>query len=136
MVQCFEHAGLGGGEQLAQGIEVVATGSGQFEGDAEIEAKHVAGGADAEMILDTAHDLPNLMLFERLCRVLPVGAEQEAWSGGAATGITKTSVQADTASGAGDALLSAALAVLRPSARPEVPAAEGPDAFFAALSST
>jgi hypothetical protein len=45
-------------------------------------------------------------------------------------------VGAGPASGAGEILVSAGSAVFGPSARLETPAAEGPQPFFAALSST
>jgi hypothetical protein len=54
--------------------------------------------------------------------VLAVGAEAAVSSG--------------LASGAGEVVVAAGSAVLGPSARLEVPAAEGPDPFFAAFSST
>ena len=54
--------------------------------------------------------------------VLAVGAEPPVGSG--------------LASGAGQAVVAAGSAVFGPSARLEVPAAEGPDPFFAAFSST
>jgi hypothetical protein len=45
-------------------------------------------------------------------------------------------VSSGLASGAGEVVRSAGLAVFGPSTRLEVPAAEGPDPFFAAFSST
>jgi hypothetical protein len=54
--------------------------------------------------------------------VLAVGAEPSVGSG--------------LASGAGQSVIATGVAVFGPSARLEVPAAEGPDPFFAAFSST
>jgi hypothetical protein len=49
---------------------------------------------------------------------------------------TEPSVGSGLASGAGEAVVSAGSAVVGPSTRLKVPAAEGPDPFFAALRST
>ena len=118
----LEHPGLGGGQKLAQDLRVMSAGAGELEGKPEINAEDLTRRADADVVLHRLDDLPGLVLFVGLRRVLAVGAA--------------LSRQADAAFGAGRALLFAAPAVPRPSARLEVPAAEGPDAFFAALSST
>ena len=122
VVAGFEHPRLGRRHQLAQDLRVMVPDAGELDGKPEINAEDMAGGADADVILHGLDDLPGLVLFEGLRRVLAVGA---ALSG-----------QADAASGAGRALLFAAPAVPWPSAQLEVPAAESPDAFFAALSNT
>ena len=122
VVTGFEDPGLGGGQKLAGDFRVMAAGAGQLQGKPEIEAEELACGTDADVVLHGPDDVPGLVFFEGLRRMLEVWA---AISG-----------QADAACGAGEPLLFATPAVLWPSARPEVPAAEGPDAFFAALSST
>jgi hypothetical protein len=58
-------------------------------------------------------------------------ADQDVLAVGAAL-----SVGSGLASGAGQAVVAAGSAVVGPSARLEVPAAEGPDPFFAAFNST
>jgi hypothetical protein len=68
----------------------------------------------------TEQHVPGLVLLMADQGVLAVG--------------TEPSVPSGLASGAGQAVVAAGFAVLGPSARLEVPAAEGPQPFFAAFS--
>ncbi len=114
----FEHAGLRCRQQLAHDVKVVTARSRRLQRQPKIED----AGAGHDLVLDRLHGLPDLVLLDALRCVLAVGAA--------------LAVQAEASSGAGGSLLPAAMAIFGPSARPEVPAAEGPDAFFAALMST
>jgi hypothetical protein len=82
----------------------------------------VAARRQPDLPLAGKQHLPSFVLLPADQRVLAVGAESPVRSG--------------FASGAGETVVAAGPAVLGPSARLEVPAAESPDPFFAAFSST
>jgi hypothetical protein len=82
----------------------------------------VAARRKPQLALAGEEYVPRLMLLPADQDVLAVGTEP---SGGSRF-----------ASGAGQAVVAAGSAVVGPSARLEVPAAEGPQPFFAAFSST
>jgi hypothetical protein len=75
-----------------------------------------------QLALAGEQHLPGFMLMPADQGVLAVRAEAPVCSG--------------LASGAGEAVITAGVAVFGPSALLEVPAAESPDPFFAAVSST
>jgi hypothetical protein len=77
---------------------------------------------EPELALAGEQHVPRLMFLAADQGMLAVGAEPTVGSG--------------FASGAGQAFIAAGSAVFGPSAGPEVPAAEGPDPFFAAFSNT
>jgi hypothetical protein len=87
-----------------------------------VDADHVAARREPQLALAGKQHVPGLMLLLADQGVLAVGAEPPLGSG--------------FATGAGQAVVAAGPAVLGPSARLEVPAAEDPDPFFAAFSST
>ena len=83
---------------------------------------HVAVRCEPQLALAGEEHVPRLVLLPADQGVLAVGAEP--------------SVGSWFTSGAGQVVVSAGPAVFGPSARLEVPAAEGPQPFFAAFSST
>ena len=104
-------------KQFRDNGEVMATCFGDFEGHPQVDAEHMAGCGQPQLPEAGLQDVPGLVLFVRNQGVL-------------ASGTLLAAVRFTVPrSGAG-------FAVSRPSARLEVPAAESPDAFFAAVSST
>ena len=95
----------------------MATCFGDFESHTQVDAEHMAGCGQPQLPEAGLQDVPGLVLFVRGQGVLASGALLAA---------VRFTVPR----------LGAGLAVSRPSARLEVPAAESPDAFFAAVSST
>jgi hypothetical protein len=87
-----------------------------------IDPDHMTARRQPQLALAGEQHVPGLMLLLADQGVLAVRA--------------KPPVGSWLASGAGQAVVSAGSAVLGPSAWLEVPAAEGPQPFFAALSST
>ena len=79
-------------------------------------------GASPQLALACQQDFPGFMLLATDQGVLAVGAALSIGSG--------------FAPGAGEAVVAAGSAVFGPSGGLEMPAAEGPDPFFAAFSST
>jgi hypothetical protein len=77
---------------------------------------------EAQLALAGKQHVPSLVLLLADQGVLAVGAEPPVGAG--------------LPSGAGDAVVAAGPTVFGPSTRLEMPAAEGPDPFFAALSNT
>ena len=110
-------------KQLRNDGEVMTSGFGDVECHAQINAEHMAGCGQPQLPEAGLQDVPGLVLFVRNQGVLASGTLLAAvrftvpWSGAVPR-------------------LGAGFAVSRPSARLEVPAAESPDAFFAAVSST
>ncbi len=99
-------------QQLREHGEVMAAGSGDLERGMHVDADNVPARRQPELTLAGEQHLPGLMLLAADQGMLVVGAE--------------TSVGSGLASGAGQAVVAAGLAVFGPSARLEVPAAEGP----------
>jgi hypothetical protein len=87
-----------------------------------VEPNWVTARCKPQLALAGEQHVPRLVLLLADQGVLAVGAEP--------------SVSSTLASGAGQAVVAAGPAVCGPSALLEVPAAESPDPFFAAFSST
>jgi hypothetical protein len=87
-----------------------------------VDADHVSTWRQPQLPLAGQQDLPRLMFLAADQSVPAVGAEPSVGSG--------------LASGAGQSVIATGVAVFAPSALLEVPAAVGPDPFFAAFSST
>jgi hypothetical protein len=102
--------------------EVRAAGGTDPERRVHIDTDHVAVRREPQLALAGQQDVPGFVLLPGDQGVLAVGAE--------------VPVGSTLASGAGQAVVVAGPAVLGPSAGLEVPAAEGPDQFFAAFNST
>jgi hypothetical protein len=81
-----------------------------------IDADHVPARREPQLILARSHHVPDLVFSLADQGVLAVRAE--------------LAVGSWLASGAGEAAVAAGSAIFRPSARLEVPAAEGPDPFL------
>jgi len=120
--QRLDKARLGCGQQLREHSEVRAAGGAHLQRCVHVDAGHVAARCKPQLSLAGNQHLPNLVLLPADQGVLAIGAEPPGGS--------------TLASGAGEAVLAAGSAVFGPSARLEVPAAESPDPFFAAFSST
>jgi hypothetical protein len=120
--QRFDHARLGSRQQLRKHHDVIAAGGADLQRCVHLDADHVAARRRPQLALAGEQHVPGLMLLAADQGVLAVGTESSVGSG--------------LASGAGQAVVPAGPAVLWPSARLEVPAAESPDAFFAAFSRT
>jgi hypothetical protein len=101
------------GQQLRKRAEVVATGGGDLERGIQVDADHVPARRQPQVFVARQQDIPGLMLLLADQGVFAVGAEPPVGSG--------------LASGAREAIVVAGSAVLGPSARLEVPAAESPD---------
>ena len=84
-----------------------------------VDTDHLAARREAQLSLAGKKHVPHLVLLPADQGVFAIGAEPSVCSG--------------LASGAGEAFVAAGLAVLGPCARLEVPAAEGPEPFFAAF---
>lgn len=100
----------------------MAARKGELERGMHINPGHVPARCEAQLALAGKQHLPGFMLLAADLGVLAVGAEAPVGS--------------KLASGAGQVVLAAGSAVFGASAGLEVPAAKGPDPFFAALSST
>jgi hypothetical protein len=118
----LDEARLGCRQHLRQHREVRAAGGTDLQRCVHVDAHHVAAWREPQLALAGEQHVPGLVLLPADQGMLAVGAEP--------------SVGSWLASGAGQAFVGAGSAVLGPSTRLEVPAAEGPDAFFAAFSST
>jgi hypothetical protein len=81
-----------------------------------VDPDHMTAGCEPQLALAGEQHLPGFMLLPADQGMLPIG--------------TEPSVGSRFASGAGQAVVAAGSAVFGPSARLEVPAAEGPDPFF------
>ena len=100
----------------------MAAGAREAERHVHVDPDHVAPRREPQLALAGEQNIPNLVLLSADQGMLAVRAEP--------------SVSSWFASGTGEVVLPAGPAVLGPSARLELPAAEGPDPFFAAFSST
>jgi hypothetical protein len=120
--QRFDKARLGGWEQLREHAEIVAAGGANPQHCVHLDADHVAVRRKPQLTLAGKQHLPSFMLLPADQGVLAVGAGPPVGS--------------RFASGAGQVVVAAGSAVLGPSAGLKVPEAEGPNPFFAALSST
>ena len=100
----------------------MVAGSRDPERSIHIDADHMTARREPQLALAGEQRTAGLMLLTADQGMLAVGAELPVGSG--------------LASGAGQAVVAAGPAVLGPSARLEVPAAEGPSSFFAAFNST
>jgi hypothetical protein len=87
-----------------------------------VDADHVAARGKPQLALASEQHVPGLVLRMADQGMLSIGAEAAVGSG--------------FASGAGQTVVATGPAVFGPSTRLEVPAAESPDPFFAAFSST
>ena len=100
----------------------MAAGSGELERSMHVDPDHAPARGEPELALAGEQHVPGLVLLPADQGVLAIGAEPSVGPG--------------LASGAGEVVVAAGSAVFGPSARLEVPAAEGPDPFFAAFSKT
>jgi hypothetical protein len=120
--QRLDQTRLGCRQQFREYGDVIAAGGANVERCVHVDADHVATRREPQLALAGEQHVPGFMLLPAGQGVLAVGAEAQVGS--------------KLASGAGQVVVAAGSAVLRPSAWLEVPAAEGPDPFFAAFSST
>ena len=120
--QRLDKARLGRWQQLGEHGQVMATGGHEPERRVHIDTDHMPARGEPQLALACEQHLPGFMLLAADQGVLAVGAEP--------------AVASSLALGAGEAVIAAGSAVLGPSARLEMPAAEGPQPFFAALNST
>jgi hypothetical protein len=120
--QRLDHASLGRRQQFRKHGDVIAAGGADLERCVHVDPNHVTTRREPQLALAAKEHVPRLMLLPADQGVLGVGTEVPVGSG--------------LASGAGEAVLAAGSAVFGPSARLEVPAAEGPQPFFAAFSNT
>ena len=120
--QLPDEARLGRGQKLRERSEVRATGGTDPQHRVHVDADHVPARREPQLALARQQHVPGLALLVADQGVLAVGAEPSFGAG--------------VAAGAGQAVVAAGSAVFGPSAWLEVPAAEGPKAFFAAFSST
>lgn len=118
--EAFEHAQLGGGQKFGEHVRVEPARPRDVEQGRLVEADDLPGRADAQLAAVFADQQKERVLLFRAGRMLPVGAAIGRFYSFAA--------------GAGAFVLAAPFAVVGPSA--VAPAAESPDPFFAAVSST
>jgi hypothetical protein len=118
----FDQASFGRRQQLREDLKIPAAGGADLQPCVHVDADHLAAWREPQLALAGEQHVPRFVLLSADQGVLAVGAEQAFRSG--------------LASGAGQAFVVTGPAVLGPSARLEVPAAESPDPFFAAFSST
>lgn len=118
----FKKPDLGRWEKLGRDVTGHAGRVGESQEGIHVEADDPASRREPQLVLAVEDDPPDRVLFGQYRLVLPVR--------------TPLTGQSDAAAGTRRAVVCAGSAVARPSALPEVPSAEGPDAFFAALSST
>ena len=120
--QRLDQARLGRGQQIREHCEITAAGAREAERCVNLDADHMPARREPQLALAGEQHVPGLMFLSADQGVLAVG--------------TEPSVGPGFASRAGQAVVAAGSAVFGPSARLEVPAAEGPQPFFAAFSST
>jgi hypothetical protein len=121
-MQRLDQTRLGRRQQLREYGEVAVPSGCEFERGMHVDADHVAARREPQLALARQQNVPGLVLLLADQGVLAVGAEPPVGS--------------EFPSRAGQSLIAAGSAVFGPSAGLEVPAAEGPKAFFAAFSST
>jgi hypothetical protein len=110
--QRLDQAGLGSRQQFRENSEVRATRGTDPQRRIHIDADHVSARRQSQLSLASQQQVPNLMLLLAGQGVLAVG--------------TESPVEPNLATGAGQAIVAAGSTVFGPSARLEVPAAEGP----------
>ena len=120
--QRLDQAGLGRREQLGEHRQAVAASSAELERRVHVDANHLPARCKPQLALAGEQRVPGFMFLAAAQGVLAIGAELSVGSG--------------LTSGAGQVVVATGPAVFGPSARLEVPAAEGPHAFFAAFSNT
>jgi hypothetical protein len=103
-------------------VEARAAGGSDLERGGHVDPDHMPARREPQLALARQQNFPSLVLLAADQGVLAVGAEPPVGS--------------RFASGAGQAVVAAGFAIFEPSAGPEVPAAEGPQPFFAAFSRT
>ena len=111
--QRLDQPSLGRGQQFREDLEITAAGGANLERGVQVDADDVPSRRQPHLALAGEQHVPGLVLLLADQGMLAVGAERPVGSG--------------LASGAGQAFLFAGLAVFGPSARLEMPAAEGPD---------
>jgi hypothetical protein len=109
-------------QQLRKHGEVSAAGGADPQRCVHVDPDHMPARGQPQLALAGEQHFPSFMLLSTDQGVLAIGAEP--------------SVSCWFASRAGQAVVAAGPAVFGPSARLEVPAAEGPKPFFAAFSNT
>ena len=119
--QCLHQARLGSRQQFREHNKVRAACDADPQRCVHVLADGMAARRQPDLPLARKEHVPGFVLL-MLIRLLAVGAALSIGSGFAA--------------GAGEAVVAAGAAVFGPSVRLEVPAAEGPQPFFAALRST
>ena len=120
--QRFDQPRLSGWQQFRERGEVTAASRSKLERGMHVDANHVPARREPQLPLARKQHLPGFMLLLADQGVLAVRAEPPVGS--------------RLSSGAGQVVFPAGFAVLGPSTGLEVPAAEGPDPFFAAFSNT
>jgi hypothetical protein len=106
-------ASLGCGEEFREHGEVTAASRSELERGMHVDPNYVSARRKPQLALAGEQNIPGLVLLIGDQGVLSVGAALP--------------VDAGLAFGAGEAVVAAGSAVLGPSARLEMPAAEGPD---------
>jgi hypothetical protein len=120
--QSFDQTPLGGREQLRKHSEVGAARTGELERSRHVDPNHVPAWRQPQLTLAGEKHFPSFVLLPADQGVLAIGTEPP--------------VGPRLAPGTGKAVVSAGSTIVGPSARLEVPAAERPNPFFAAFSST
>jgi hypothetical protein len=111
--QCLDQASFGRRQQPREDLEIAAAGGTKPERHIHVDPDHMPARRQPQLSLTGELDVPGLMLLVADQGVFAVRAEASVGSG--------------LASGAGEVVVAAGLAVFGPSAGLEVPAAEGPD---------
>jgi hypothetical protein len=109
-------------QELRQHGRIVAASRREREGCIHFDPDQIITWREPQLALAGEQHAPGFVFLPADQGVLAVGAETPVGSG--------------LASGTGQAVDAAGLAVFGPPARLEVPAAEGPDPFFAAFNNT
>ena len=121
-MQRLDQTGLRRWKELRESNQVVVASCGELKRSVHVDADHVAAWREPQLSLAGHQHAPGLVLLNADQGVLAVGTGASSGSG--------------LASGAGEVVVAAGSAVFGPSTKLEVPAAEGPQPFFAAFSST
>ncbi len=109
-------------QEFTDDRHVVPTRLGNPEGGGHVDTEHVTGWRDSKLTLARRQHVPGLVFLLGFQGVLVIWAA--------------ISARAYAAVGAGEAVVTASSAVSGPSTGLEMPAAECPNAFFAAFKST